>query len=55
MYRIVNGVRETTAIKGLRAAVGGGCACYLLALEEGAATFCPLAGFELDKVALCKQ
>jgi hypothetical protein len=57
MYRIENGVRTTTAIKGVRATVAAVCACDQFVLEEGAATFCPLAGTppELTKVALCKQ
>jgi hypothetical protein len=57
MYRIENGVRTTTAIKGVRAMVGAVCACAQFVLEEGVATFCPLAGTppELTKVALCKQ
>jgi hypothetical protein len=55
LYRVENGVRGAV-VKGTRAAVGAMCACYSLALEEGAATYCPLAGTppELGKVALCK-
>jgi hypothetical protein len=57
MYRVENGVRATTALKGVRATVAAVCACDQFVLEEGAATFCPLAGTppELTKVALCKQ
>jgi hypothetical protein len=57
MYRVENGVRGTTVIKGARAAVGASCACYSFVLEEGTAVYCPLASSlpELDKVALCKQ
>jgi hypothetical protein len=56
MYLIENGVRNTTQLKTPRALVGATCACDLFVLEEGAATFCPLAGTppELTKVALCK-
>lgn len=57
MYAVANGVMGATAIKDARAVVGAVCACDLLALEIGTASYCPVAGTptDLTKVALCKQ
>jgi hypothetical protein len=51
MYRVQNGVRGATI--STRAPVGAFCACNVLALEEGVASFCPLSAMELDRVTRC--
>jgi hypothetical protein len=54
MYPVVNGVRGTTA-SGLRATVGTDCACNVLAIEEGAVSYCPLKASTvlLTQVTVC--
>lgn len=54
MYRVVNGVRQTTALAPpLRAIVGETCRCMTLAIKESTSTYCPVPELPQDAVTLC--
>ncbi len=51
VYQVVNGVRQTTAIPGVRAAAGSPCDCSVK-FATGVSTYCGVNG-RTDQVALC--
>lgn len=57
VFAVVNGVRSTSAVRGVRYTVGAVCACNVRALEEGKSSYCPTYGdpTNIDRVTLCTE